>query len=314
MGSAYWPACRLSFWPAAGLALFLSTSRDAAGVRCCWAASFEERGPAFRPAVALPATGRNFSPISALLLLGDCPLAGAGWAGLRRGDRPCACSPAPHSASMVWLLDGCSAWMSRASPGPPPAAGPARHGSGRGMAQSFRPRLCCEVRRLAPKRPGPDHFASSSSPGAQRRRFQSLADADCPGRFQREWCCCCLRPRLCSGLAVGAPGCGPRCWPPRPRVMAGMGGPYCRARGGGRYAFFHWRFNWRLPLLVGGLPMCFGPWASAHRHHRGAGLAGSLRACCSAGGDFAIRDLASRLQDRSVRQNGHPSPRPGRTG
>jgi len=205
---------------------------------------------------------------------------------------------------MVWWLDGARAWMSRASP-ENPAAGGSPHDSG-AACSIFRPRWCWRC-AVAAKRPGPDHRPRRAGPGA-KARSRGLRRTGLPA--VSAWVCCCWPgPRLCSG-GSGAPGCGPRCWPPRPRVyMAAMGGHWpCSGRVAG--SPFSRALNGDCRAR-GGLPLALGL-AHAHRHHRGAGLA------ARSGLLFAVaicdRVAPSRLQDRSVRQKRHPHQRAGRRG
>jgi len=149
------------------------------------------------------------------------------------------------------------------------------------------PRWCWSApgwRRNGPAR----HHRPRRAGQARKRRSKSLAEPDCRP-YSAWWCCWLALGHVCVLVAVEAPGCCPRCWPPRPQGM--RHGRACRARGGARDAF-SLALQWRLRARWVALP-CALAWPRP-THHRGSGPGGLAPACCSAVAD-AI-EIASRLQ------------------
>jgi len=243
---------------------------------------------------------RTSSPIPPCSCFGDGPASAVPVGG-------CApvtgCRRSPQLTAfgrMVWVLRwllgrGCL----RASPRTPAAGGTSRQGSGARACSIFQAPPGAGV-RPAGAVTGLARIIALVGAGLrpQRRPIQSLADR-IAGRFQRGGGCCCPWPRL-GFWWHGAPGCGPRCWPPPPQVMAaGCWAAVARAVAGTPFSL-----ALQLAIAVSWwLPLCLGPWHTPTRLTRGiAGLA-ARSGLLFRGGD-AI-EIASRLQTVLFDQNRH---------
>jgi len=262
------PASLVAFLWLRWLACF-STSRCAAGVRAAGASLKEGPLPQSRPCLQQPAELQSPIPpaLLAMARLGRCR-----W---RFAPCRCACLPSTEFRSDVWCFDGllvavgCLDAHRRT-----PAAEGRSLGTdlAAGMANLQAP-LVLEVRRVAPKRPGP-----RSSPSVERPSAQG---ADRPRRpecrrFQRWWCLLLAPGHVCVLVAVGHQVV-PRCWPRAPRVHGGMAGMPCSGRWPVRL------FQLALQMAIAGscgLPLCLGPGSHPITVGTRAWLARS--GCCSA--------------------------------
>jgi len=145
---------------------------------------------------------------------------------------------------------------------------------------------------------------SSSSPGAQAPPPRPRRP-DCG--VQRGGAAGWPLATVCVLVAVGAPGWWPQVLAAAPQGHGGMGGHAVLGAVAGN-AFFHWRFNWRIAVLVVACPLV--PWAwHGPPPSPWSGPGGSLRPAVSAW--RCDRDSLPPADRSWFRQKPAPSPRAG---